>query len=139
MAIDTSLNQDRRAKDEGVHVARGVKSRTVEAIIAAAGTTKSTDFEANGKFIGMLVEVPNLGTGTLTVEIFPQDATNAEAIIFSKAGLTENLVHYVDIQENTTNNVTKWLFGHHTLKVTASGAIGGVAQTVKVVPIIGRH
>lgn len=138
MTLNTALNQDRRAKDESVHVARGFKGRTIEATILDTGTTVTVNFEANGKLVGLLVEHPSNGTATLTVAIYPKDIITAAGLMFSKAGLAQNADHFVDVQSETINNTPVYLFQHHALVVTSSAAVGA-DTTIKVIPILARH
>lgn len=142
MVLDVTKNKDRRAKDENIHVARGFRGRTIDLVIADGTATINENFEANGKLVALLVEIPDLAlTNTLEIEIFPEDATNDEARIFSAAGYTKSLVHYINVQDENTLPTVKtqvYLFGFHNIKVTSSGVVTG-DQTVKVVPILAKH
>jgi hypothetical protein len=138
MAYGSKYNVDRRAKDENVHVARGFRGSAIELVIANGETIQVENFEANGKMVGLIVIHPANGTATLTVEIFPVDMQNAEALVYSKAGLAQAKDHYVDVQDSTSNNTPIYLFGFHAMKVTSSAAVGA-ETTITVVPILARH
>ena len=138
MAYDSEKNKDNRAKDENQHVARGFRGREIELVIANGQTSVVEPFEANAKMVGLIVIHPANGTATLTVEIFPEDMQNAEALVYSKSGLAHTKDHYIDVQASTTNNTPIYLFGYHAMKVTSSAAVGA-DTTIIVVPILARH
>lgn len=142
MALDDNLNQDRRAKDENVHVARGTKhakpgTGSVSLTILDTEDTKSENFSGNGLLTALLIEHPTNDALTLTVEIFPQDIPGATGIMFSIATLAPATDHYIDIRANTTDNTPVYLFGAHTIKVTTS-AVVTADRTIKVTPIIAQ-
>ena len=138
MAYDSDKNVDRRAKDQNVHVARGFRGAAIGLVIPNGQTSVVKLFEANAKMVGLIVIHPANGTATLTVEIFPEDMQNAEALVYSKSGLSHTADHYIDVQDSTTNNTPIYLFGYHAMKVTSSAAVGA-DTTITVVPILARH
>jgi hypothetical protein len=137
MGIDSAYLNDNRNRSANKSISRGHQDREIVATILDTATVISEDFDAWGQLVGLLVDIPPLdaSSATLTVAIFPRDATNAEATIFSVATLTANKVHMIWIEEELANHDFRYLFGAHVIKFTSSAAVTDDRE-IKVHPIL---